>query len=409
MFSGFLYHLRSYGLKVSLMEWLGLMQALIGGFARSNLTVFYNLSRAMLVKREADFDSFDRAFATYFADVGEVFEVDEEILQWLENPELPRELTEAERESLKELGFEDLMAKFKERLAEQDERHDGGNKWIGTGGTSPFGHGGENPAGIRVGGGGGGRTAVQIASSRRFRNLRNDRVLDTRQIGVALRRLRKLDRDIGPKELDLDKTIDESARNGGEIEMVFSPPRRNKIKLLLMIDVGGSMDPHTRLCERLFSAAHAASHFKQFESRFFHNCVYEKLYTDISRWKGEATRDVLKRVDENWTIVFVGDAWMSPYELTYSGGAIDYYHDNVDTGLDWLQRFRRRCPKSVWLNPEPKRIWNAPTIRMIRQVFPMYPLTVDGLTDAVDVLRGVKPNKPFVDPVPEDGRNWGMG
>ena len=167
MFAGFLYHLRGYGLKVSMMEWLALMESLTAGHARSNLTVFYNLSRALLVKREADFDTFDRAFATYFADVADVFDVDDEILDWLANPELPRELTEEERAKLEALGFEDLLSTFKKRLEEQDERHDGGNKWVGTGGTSPFGHGGEHPTGIRVGGAGGGRTAVQIASARR--------------------------------------------------------------------------------------------------------------------------------------------------------------------------------------------------------------------------------------------------
>ena len=197
MFTGFLYHLRAYGLKVSMMEWLALMRALCEGYARSNLTVFYHLSRALLVKREADFDTFDRAFATFFADVSDIFDVTDAILDWLEKPELPRELSEEERKALDALGFEDLLSTFRKRLEEQDERHDGGNKWIGTGGTSPFGHGGEHPTGIRIGGAGGGRTAVQIASSRRFRNLRNDRILDTRQIGVALRRLRKLDRDEG--------------------------------------------------------------------------------------------------------------------------------------------------------------------------------------------------------------------
>ena len=407
MFTDFLYHLRGYGLKVSMMEWLALMRALTEGFSRSNLTVFYHLSRALLVKKEADFDTFDRAFATFFSDVADTFDVTEEILEWLQNPELPRELTDEERASIEALGFEELLATFKKRLEDQDERHDKGNKWIGTGGTSPFGHGGENPEGIRMGGGGGGRTAVQIAQSRRFRNLRNDRILDTRQIGVALRRLKRLEKDMGPEELDLDRTIDECARNGGDIELVFGPPKKNKIKLMLLVDVGGSMDPHTMLCERLFSAAHRASHFKKFTSRFFHNCVYEKIYTDISRWKGEATRDALKKVDETWSVILVGDAWMSPYELTYSGGAVDYYQDNPDTGLDWLKRIRKRCPKSVWLNPEPKRIWNAPTIRMIRQVFPMFPLTVDGLTDAIDVLRGAKPNKPVAEPIAEQTRAWG--
>jgi uncharacterized protein with von Willebrand factor type A (vWA) domain len=407
MFTGFLFHLRSFGLKVSMMEWLALMRALSEGFSRSNLTVFYHLSRALLVKKEADFDAFDRAFATYFRDVSEVFEVTEEILSWLENPKMPRDLTDEERKALKELGFEDLLATFKKRLEEQDGRHDKGNRWVGTAGTSPFGNTGKHPEGIRAEGARGNRSAVQIAESRRFRNLRNDRILDTRQIGVALRRLRKLEKDEGPLELDLDKTIDHAARNAGEIDLIFAPPKKNRVKLLLLIDVGGSMDPHTQLCERVFSAAHRASHFKKFESRFFHNCIYEKVYTDISRWKGEPTKDMMKRVDDTWTVVLVGDAWMSPYELSYSGGALDYYHENPDTGLEWLKRLRRRCPKSVWLNPEPKRIWNAPTIRQIRQVFPMFPLTIDGLSDAVDVLRGAKPNKAVADPLPDESRSFG--
>ncbi len=392
MFTDFFYHLRSYGLRVTLTEWLGFMKALCQGHSRADLTSFYHLARALLVKRETDFDIYDRAFASFFHGVSDHFVVDEELLKWLENPKLP-EITDEQRAQIEALDLDELRELFLERLAEQDERHDGGNRWIGTGGTSPFGHGGEHETGIRIGGGGGGRSAVQVAESRQFRNLRSDRILDTRSIGVALRRLRKLDKDDGPEELDLDKTIDQSARNAGEIDLVFGPPRRNRIKLYLMVDVGGSMDPHTLLCERLFSAAHAANHFKKFESRFFHNCVYEKLYTDISRWRGEPTSHVLKNLDHTWSVVFVGDAWMSPYELTHSGGAIDYYHQNQDTGLTWLRRFRERCPNSVWLNPEPQRIWNAPTIHLIRQVFPMYELTLDGLTEAIDVLRGIRPNR----------------
>lgn len=392
MFIDFFFHLRGYGLKVTITEWLGLMRALAEGHARADLSVFYHLARCLLVKRESDFDTYDRAFASFFTDIEDQFDLDEELLGWLANPVLP-EISDADRAKLEALELEALREKFLERLKEQKERHDGGSKWIGTGGTSPFGQGGEHPTGIRVGGGGGGRSAVQVAGSRRFRNLRSDRILDTRQIGVALRRLRRLDKDDGPEELNIDLTIDKSARNAGEIDLVFAPPRRNRIKLLLLIDVGGSMDPHTLLCERLFSAAHAANHFKKFKSRFFHNCVYEKLYTDIARWKGEPTSQVLKELDHTWSVVFVGDAWMSPYELTYSGGALDYYHQNQDTGLAWLKRFRERCPSSVWLNPEPRKIWNAPTIHIIRQVFPMYPLTIDGLTEAIDVLRGLRPNR----------------
>lgn len=391
MFVDFLYHLRDFGLKSTSIEWLALMQALRAGHARADLGTFYHLARCLLVKRESDYDTYDRAFASFFGDI-EATELSNELLDWLKNPVLP-EISDEERARLQAFDLDELAAKFRERLAEQKERHDGGNRWIGTGGTSPFGHGGEHPSGIRVGGGGGGRTAVQVAGERRFRNLRSDRVLDTRQISIALRRLKRLNKDEGPEELQLDETIHESARNGGEIELVFGPPRRNRVKLLLLMDVGGSMDPHTLLCERLFSAAHASNHFKQFEFRFFHNCVYEQLYTDMHHWKGESTSDVLKRLDQTWSVVFVGDAWMAPTELTHVGGAIDFYHRNTITGLQWLQRIRQRVPNSVWLNPEAMRHWIAPSVRLIRGVFPMFPLTIDGLTEAVDVLRGTRPNR----------------
>ncbi len=393
MFVDFFYHLRGYGLKVTITEWLSLMKALSIGYSRADLHVFYNLARCLMVKREADFDNYDRAFASFFMGVENHFDISDELLEWLSKPELPRELTDEERAKLEALDLDELRERFKELLDEQKERHDGGNRWIGTGGMSPFGHGGEHPTGVRIGGAGGGRSAVQVATDRRFRNLRSDRILDTRQIGLALRRLRKLDKDEGPEELDIDETIDSSARNAGEIDLVFRPPKRNRIKLLLLIDVGGSMDPHTLLCERLFSAAHKANHFKKFEFKFFHNCVYENLYTDISRWKGEPTSRVLKRLDHTWSVCLVGDAWMSPYELTHTGGAIDYYHSNQVTGLDWLRKFRDRCPNSIWLNPEPHRIWNAPTIHLIRQVYPMFELTIDGLTEGIDVLRGIRPNR----------------
>ncbi len=393
MFVDFFYHLRGYGLKVTITEWLSLMKALSIGYSRADLHVFYNLARCLMVKREADFDNYDRAFASFFMGVENHFDISDELLEWLSKPELPRELTDEERAKLEALDLDELRERFKDLLDEQKERHDGGNRWIGTGGMSPFGHGGEHPTGVRIGGAGGGRSAVQVATDRRFRNLRSDRILDTRQIGLALRRLRKLDKDEGPEELDIDETIDSSARNAGEIDFVFRPPKRNRIKLLLLIDVGGSMDPHTLLCERLFSAAHKANHFKKFEFKFFHNCVYENLYTDISRWKGEPTSRVLKRLDHTWSVCLVGDAWMSPYELTHTGGAIDYYHSNQVTGLDWLRKFRDRCPNSIWLNPEPRRIWNAPTIHLIRQVYPMFELTIDGLTEGIDVLRGIRPNR----------------
>ena len=379
------------GLKVTITEWLTLMDALAQGHGRSDLTCFYHLARSLLVKKESQFDTFDRAFASYFKGIEDTFEIDDDLLDWLANPVLPRELSAEELAKLQALDLDELRKKFEETLAEQDERHDGGNRWVGTGGTSPYGHGGFHPSGVRVGGPGGGRSAIQVAELRKFRNLRSDRVLDTRQIGVALRRLRKLAKDDGPEELNIEKTIDKTARDGGEIDLVFEPPRTNKVKLLLMMDVGGSMDPHTQLCERLFSAAHAASHFKKFEAYMFHNCPYEKLYTNMSEYRGVMTQDILNKVDQTWTLVMVGDAWMSPYELTHQGGAIYYGHQNAVTGLEWLNRLRKRMPKSIWLNPEPEKYWgSAKSIRLVKDVFPMYELTVDGLTEAVDYLRGAK-------------------
>ncbi len=396
MFIDFLYHLRDCGLKTSSTEWLALMLALRGGHARANLNTFYHLARCLLVKRESDYDTYDRAFASFFAGIEASPELSQQLLDWLQSPIVPN-ISEEDRAKMRAFDLDELASRFRELLEEQKERHDGGNRWIGTGGTSPFGHGGEHPTGVRIGGAGGGRTAVQVAGERRFRNLRSDRILDTRQIGVALRRLKRLDNDEGPLELDLDDTIDHSARNGGEIELVFGPPRRNRIKLMLLMDVGGSMDPYIHLCERLFSAAHAANHFKKFEHRFFHNCVYNRLYTDMQYLHGDKTEEVLNNLDHTWSIVFVGDAWMAPTELTHRGGAIDFDYYNSTTGLEWLRRIRRRVPNSIWLNPEPRSRWREPTIRLIHTVFPMYELTIDGLTEAVDVLRGTRPNRPAAD------------
>lgn len=394
MFTEFLFRLRQRGLNVSLTEWLALLEALSQGHERANLNVFYHLARALLVKKETLYDLFDQVFAEHFRGVEGHFDLDEKLLQWLSDPVLPRELTEEEKAALQALDLDKLRRKFEERLAEQKERHDGGNRFIGTGGTSPFGHGGTHPTGIRIGGAGGGRSAVQVAEDRRFRNLRSDRILDTRQIGLALRRLRRLGKDHRQEELDLEATIDRSARDAGEISLVFGPPRKNRLKLLLLVDVGGSMDPHADLCERLFSAAHAANHFQSFESRFFHNCPYEFLFTDIYKGQGEPTGELLARLDASWSVLLVGDAWMSPYELTHPGGAINLYHYNRIPGLEWLQRFRQRCPRSVWLNPEEQRIWRAPSVRLIREIFPMFELTLDGLEEAIDVLAGRRSNQP---------------
>ena len=361
--------LRARGVPVSLNELMALLEAMTKGLAQNSLRHFYALSRALLVKNEAHFDLFDRVFAEYFKDVEFSHTLSDDILDWLSNPITPRGLSAEELALLERLDLEALRKRFEETLEKQTERHDGGNRWVGTGGSSPFG---------------------QIAGTRRFRNLRDDVVLDTRQIGMALRRLRRLKREGVAEELDLEETIDATARNAGDIEMVFRPPRENNVKLLLLMDVGGSMDPFTELCEQLFSAAHAASHFKQFKPYFFHNCVYGRLYSDMIRLKGRPTAEVLGEIDQTWRVVFVGDAYMHPYELLEQGGAIDYSTSNTEPGIAWLKKIREKVPVSVWLNPEPKRIWDAPTISIIRSVFPMFELTLEGLTEAVDVLRGAR-------------------
>ncbi len=392
MFTGFFFHLRSVGLKVGLTEWLAVTAALARGHDRASLAVFYHLCRSLVVKREAQYDLYDRAFAAFFGGVDEQFvDVDAAVLEWLEDPVMPRDLSDEERRALEGMDLDTLRTRFEERLRTQRERHDGGDRFVGTGGTSPFGHGGQHPSGVGVGAGGG-RSAVQVAEERRFENLRGDRVLDTRQIGSALRRLRRLAREQGPEELDVDETVDKAAKNAGEIELVMRPPRKNRVKLLLLMDVGGSMDPYADVCERIFSAAHQASHFAAFQHYFFHNCVYERLYTDITRYAGPRTEDVLKQIDRTWTVVLVGDAWMGPYELTHENGGI-YWQSTTGrvSGLDWLKRIAGKPKASAWLNPEPKRVWNAPTVSLIRRVFPMFELTLDGLSSCVDHLRGARP------------------
>jgi uncharacterized protein len=394
MFVPFLYHLRAHGLTVTTTEWMALMQALSLGHARSSVDGLYHLGRALLVHRESDFDRYDLAFASFFDGVDAAFDLVDEVLEWLRNPVTPASLTEEQRAALEAWDLERLRKEFEERLREQNERHDGGSHWVGTGGTSPFGSGGTHPTGVRVGRGGG-RSAMQVAQERRYQNLRNDVVLDTRQVGAALRRLRRLARDGQRLELDVDATIDKTAREAGEIDLVFAPPRQNRVKLLLLMDVGGSMDPHAHVSERLFSAAHAHAHFKAFKHYYFHNCIYDDLYTDFENLRATPTAEVLAGLDASWCVVVVGDAYMHPMELQQVGGIIDYRAHNHQTGLWWLRQLRERCPRSVWMNPEPPRIWGAPSIHIIRTVFPMFPMTLDGLTEAVDVLRGAKRAEPL--------------
>lgn len=399
MFIAFFYYLRARGLPVSTTEFLTLLDALQAGLARNSLGHFYQVGRSILVKRPEHYDIWDQAFAEYFkgAEVDPAllksFEdalsagVHDELLQWLQDPRRAPELTPAERARLKSLGLDALREEFEKRLREQDARHDGGSRWIGTGGTSPFGHSGAPTPGVRVGGTGGNRSAVQVASERRYQNLRKDLILDVRDIGMALRRLRQLTRDGAQAVLDLEQTIDKTAQNAGDIELVFRPPRENNVKLLLLCDVGGSMDPYSRLTSRLFSAAHQASHFKRFKSFYFHNCFYETLYSDMERRDGEPTEQVFRNLDASWRCIVVGDAAMAPSELTQPGGSVDYWHYNERPGLEYLKLLRETIPRTVWLNPDPPRWWGSWTTRVIGELFAMHPFTMQGLEDAVDALR----------------------
>ncbi|MFB6347558.1 MAG: VWA domain-containing protein [bacterium] len=396
MFIEFFYHLRDRGLPLGVTEFITLLDALSEGLARGSLTHFYGVARSILVKRPEHYDIYDQAFAEYFEDVEfdpeTKAEITEELISWLEeNPLPPPELSDEELADLKEKDLEELREEFEERLEKQDERHDGGDHWVGTGGTSEFGHSGANPNGIRVGGSGQNRSAVQVANDRRFRNLRKDMTLDVRDIGQALRRLRELTRDGREEELDVQASIDETARNAGDVRLVFRPPRENNVKLLLLMDVGGSMDPYAELTSRLFSAAHQASHFKHFESYYFHNCIYETLYDDMRRREGKPTEEIFSNLDNTWRCIVVGDAAMAPGELMREGGAINYSHHNETTGYEYLNKLKDAVLKTVWLNPHGKRMWERIwTTAKIRELFPMYEFTMEGLEEAVDELRSVR-------------------
>ncbi len=287
------------------------------------------------------------------------------------------------------VDVDSLRAEFERRLEEQNERHDGGDHWIGTGGTSPFGHSGAHPGGIRVGGEHGAGSAVQVAAERRFREHRKDLVLDTRQLSVALKKLRALER-VGPAdELDLDDTIDRTARFGGELELVFKPPRENRLGVVLAMDIGGSMWPFKHLVDTLFSAAHQARHFKRFDHVYFHNCIYERVYGNARFSDKIPLADFFRRFDRETRLVLVGDAYMYPGELTDRYGAIDYTERNEKPGIAYLERVRDHFKHCAWLNPMGQDSWSAPSIGVIRRIFPMYPLTVQGVEElARDLARG---------------------
>jgi uncharacterized protein with von Willebrand factor type A (vWA) domain len=382
----FLFELRRRKLPVSTHEWMALMEAMALGLHESSLDGFYHLCRTLCVKDIALYDAYDEAFLAYFKDVHtDALQLTKDLQDWLLDPKALEGLTLEQREALKALDLEKLREMFEQRLREQKERHDGGNRWIGTGGTSPFGTNGMNPTGMRVGGGGG-RSAMAVADERRFKEYRRDVVLDVRQIDVALRGLRKLGREGAHEELDLDETIEETGRNAGELEIVFRPPRRNRVKVLLLMDVGGSMDPHSELMSRLFTAASRSGRFAKFRSYYFHNCVYNSVYEDALFRKGVTTADLLATSDRDEKLVMVGDALMHPAELLDPGGSLYMSSQTRASGIEWLRRLAHHFRSAAWLNPEPDRYWAGTTIEVIASVLPMFPLTLDGLAQAVRYL-----------------------
>lgn len=400
MFTRFFFLLRAYGVPVTVTEWLALMRALALGLAPCSLTQFYHVSRAVLVKSEAFFDQFDQAFAAMFEGIETPVEIADEVWDWLANPMAVRGLSDEERRllalslELEGVDLEALKRAFGERLREQGEAHHGGDHWVGTGGTSAFGHSGVHPGGIRVGGESRGRTAVKVAADRHYRALRTDVQVGVRQFELALRRLRQLSsRNEGvPDELDLDATIDETADQAGRLSLVWRKSRRNAVKVLLLMDVGGSMDPYVRLCSQLFAAVNNQSHFKDLRSYYFHNCVYDHLYTDtvMSSASAVSTTRVLHELPSDYKLIVVGDAAMAPSELFSRYGIIWWGHSNDESGIDWLRRLRRHFDHSVWLNTIPADQWTraygSTTIREVGNVLPMFELTVDGLTEAVKRL-----------------------
>ncbi len=361
------------------------MEALSRGYI-SSLNDFYYLARAILVKSEAYYDQYDVAFQEYFKGIQAPVEITEQILNWLKDPFNRLLLTDEERALLDIMDLDELLKELEKRLREQTEQHDRGAYWIGRGGTSPFGHSGQHPAGFRLGGGGGGRSAIQIAEQRQFRNYRHDLTLDIRQIEVALKGLRQLNRTGPEDELDLDKTIDYTAKNAGDIELIWRRSRKNKVKLLLLMDVGGSMDPFAHLCSLLFSAAHRSTHFKDFQYYYFHNCVYDYVYKDIERRDAVSTNHLLRIMEPDYKVILVGDAWMAPSELNSVYGAIYYYERNYKPGIARLKQIADHFTHYVWLNPESPNYWSEPTVLMIRKIFPMYELTIEGLQKAVKKL-----------------------
>jgi len=390
MFTAFFHELKAAGLPVTVREYLTLMEGMDKNLASQKIEDFYYLSRATLVKDERNLDKFDRVFGHVFKGIETLAEATGAVeipAEWLRKL-AEKYLTEEEMKEIQALGgWDKLMETLAQRLAEQKGRHQGGNKWIGTAGTSPFGAYGYNPEGVRIGQAESRhKRAVKVWDKREFRDLDDTVELGTRNIKLALRRLRKFARTGAPEELDLDGTIKETAHKG-YLDLLLRPERRNAVKVLLFLDIGGSMDWHIKLCEELFSAAR--TEFKHLEHFYFHNCLYERVWKDNRRRWQETTPtwQVLHTYPHDYKLIFVGDASMSPYEVTQPGGSVE--HMNEEPGATWMQRITRTYPHAVWLNPVPESQWDyTHSIRMLKQLMTgrMYPLTLSGLDEAMREL-----------------------
>lgn len=389
MLLDFFYALRKADLKPSITEYLTLIEALSKDVAFCSIDEFYYLARASLIKDETKFDRFDKVFGQYFKGIEDAMDfLQGEIpADWVEAMK-QLQLTAEEMQKIEAMGgFDELMETLKQRLEEQKKRHEGGNKWIGTGGTSPFGNSGYNPFGVRVGGQGGNKSAVKVWEKRDYANLDDTLELGTRNIKLALRRLRKFAREGAADVLDLDDTIRSTARNAGYLDIKMVPERHNAVKVLLCFDVGGSMDPHVKVCEELFSAARAE--FKHMEYFYFHNFVYESMWKDNLRRQNEKTPtwDLIHTYGEDYKLIFVGDATMSPYEITYAGGSVEHW--NEESGQVWAERLLRHFKKAIWLNPEPENHWEYnQSVQITKEIMEnrMYPLTLKGLDEGVKRL-----------------------
>ena len=393
MLIDFFYTLRAAKLPVSVRELLTLLEALQANVVgpsnpdACSMDDFYFLARTTLVKDEKHYDKFDQAFAAYFKGVDTVADFTKPIpADWLRQ-ELGRLLSDEQKAKAPKMDWDELMETLKKRLEEQQERHAGGNKWIGTGGTSPFGHGGHNPQGIRIGGQGGNKSAVKVWEQRAYRDYDDNQELGTRNIKVALRRLRKFARQSPELELDLGGTIRATAANAGYLDIKMVPERHNNVKVLLLMDVGGTMDDHIQRVEELFSAV--KSEFKHLEFYYFHNCVYDFMWRNNQRRYAEKfpTWDIIRKYNKDHKLIFVGDATMSPFEILQPGGSVEY--SNEEAGAEWLQRLTNAFPHFAWINPEPQGMWQyRQSIGLIQQLMGqrMFPLTLKGLEDTMRLL-----------------------